>query len=72
VYLRQKPCLIYSFHKRGVYQIKKEKYILEIPKKLLTFAHELFDSIAPQNAEIRTVAKSLPKHSQNQSNILLD
>jgi len=45
--------------------------MLEIPKKLLTFIPELFDSIAPQNAEIRTVAKSLPQHFQNFANFLL-
>ena len=33
--------------------------MLEVPKKLPTFTAELFDSIAPQNAEIRTVTKSL-------------
>ncbi len=45
--------------------------MLEIPNKLPTFIPELFDSIAPQNAEIRTVAKSLPQHSQNLANFLL-
>lgn len=33
--------------------------MLEIPKKSLTLTAELFDSIAPKNAEIRTVTKSL-------------
>ncbi|WP_163219010.1 hypothetical protein [Bacteroides sp. 224] len=33
--------------------------MLEVPKKSSTFTAELFDSITPQNAEIRTVTKSL-------------
>lgn len=33
--------------------------MLEVPNKLPTFTAELFDSITPQNAEIRTVTKSL-------------
>lgn len=45
--------------------------MLEVPKKSLTFAEKLFVGIAPQYAEIRTVAKSLPKSSQNLTNILL-
>ncbi|MDL2305084.1 hypothetical protein LJC72_07065 [Bacteroides sp. OttesenSCG-928-D19] len=39
--------------------------MLEVPKKLPTFTTELFDSIAPQNAEIRTVTKSLPLKIKN-------
>lgn len=27
-----KPCLIYSFHRRGVYQIKKGKNMLEVQR----------------------------------------
>lgn len=45
--------------------------MLEIPKKFPTLIPELFDSIAPQSAEIRTVAKSLPNFSKNQANNLL-
>jgi hypothetical protein len=37
--------------------------MLEIPKKLRTFMPELFDNIVSQSAEIRTVAKPLPKAS---------
>lgn len=36
-----------------------------VQKKLPTFTPELFDSIAPQNAEIRTVTKSLPLKFKN-------
>lgn len=39
--------------------------MLEVPKKLPTFTAELFDSIAPQNAEIRTVTKSLLLYFKN-------
>ncbi|MDR3061933.1 MAG: hypothetical protein LBU57_07455 [Dysgonamonadaceae bacterium] len=39
--------------------------MLEIPKKLPTFIPELFDSIAPQNAEICTVTNSLPLNFKN-------
>lgn len=56
---------MYSFHNRGVYQINKGKNMLGIPKKLLTFIPELFDGIAPQNAEIRTVTKSLSLNIKN-------
>ena len=54
-------------------QSKETTYLLllEIRNKITNFAPELFDGIAPQIAEIRTVAKSLPKSSKNPANILL-
>ncbi|MBB4046196.1 hypothetical protein GGR06_004027 [Bacteroides reticulotermitis] len=45
--------------------------MLEVPKKTLPLQRRLFVGIAPQNAEIRTVAKSLPKSFQNTTNALL-
>lgn len=44
--------------------------MLEVPKKLPTFTAELFDSIAPQNAEIRTVTNSLPLILKNSAKSL--
>jgi hypothetical protein len=37
-------------------------------QEIATFATELFDSIAPQNAEIRTVTKSLLLFFKNSAN----
>jgi hypothetical protein len=45
---------------KELFNKKKGKNISEIPNKLPTFTFGLFDSIAPQNAEIRTDANSLP------------
>lgn len=53
------------FPKERCFSDKKEKYILEVPKKLRTFTPGLFDSIVPQIAEIRTVTNSLPLKSEN-------
>lgn len=44
---------------------KKGKNIPKISQKLPIFIPELFDSIAPQNAEIRTVTNSLPLNFKN-------
>lgn len=44
--------------------------MLEVPKKLPTFTAELFDSKAPQNAEIRTITKSLPLKFKNSAKCL--
>ena len=44
--------------------------LLEIQNKITNFTSELFDSIALQIAEIRTVAKSLPLLLGNSANRL--
>jgi len=44
--------------------------MLEISSKLPTFAPSYLTVIVLQNAEIRTVAKSLPKSSQSLDNSL--
>lgn len=44
--------------------------MLEVPKKLPTFNAELFDNIASENAEIRTVTKLLLLKSKNSAKSL--
>jgi hypothetical protein len=58
--------LPYSFfpQERCLSEKEREKIYVGF-KNNVYFWRELFDSIAPQNAEIRTVTNSLPLNSEN-------
>jgi hypothetical protein len=57
--------LIHSFHRGGCLSEKERGKICVGFKNSAYFWRALFDSIAPQNVEIRTVTNSLPLKSEN-------